>query len=168
MRFKLSSTLGIIAIAAGVAPVSPAAAQASQPDRLQSAIVYNILRFVDFPSEDATLDLCVQRGSRNLAALSGKVVGNRPIAVRTIDPSNGVAGCNAVYLGSANAADLARVRQRGVLVLGDGSGVLRAGGAIALVTTGKQTRFEINMRAARQADVKISSQLLRLAARVEQ
>jgi YfiR/HmsC-like len=146
-------------------------AQDTGSGQLKSAIVYNILRFVDFPRETGSKPLiaCARRGAGgNLSALSGRSVGSRTITVRTIEASSNGDGCDVVYLGVASSADVARVKQRGVLVIGDGSGFLKAGGTIGLVTTGKQTRFEVSMRAAKQADIKISSQLLRLAARVEQ
>jgi hypothetical protein len=168
---KLSS-LGAAAVIAGSALLAtPSVAQDAAARQLKSAIVYNILRFVDFPagSGNGALDLCIERGAEgNFASLDGRSVASRSINVRVIETTSNAGGCDVVYLGTANSSDVSRVRQRGVLVIGDGSGFLKTGGAIGLVTTGKQTRFEINMRAARQADVKIGSQLLRLASRVDQ
>lgn len=171
IHHKLSS-FGAAALIMGAAFIAkPTVAQDTASRQLKSAIVYNILRFVDFPAESGnrTLDLCIERGAEgNFAALSGRSVASRSINVRTIEANSNAGGCDVVYLGTANGSDVSRVRQHGVLVIGDGSSFLKTGGAIGLVTTGKQTRFEINMRAARQADIKIGSQLLRLASRVEQ
>ncbi len=168
---KLSS-LGAAALIAGSAFLAtPTMAQDAAARQLKSAIVYNILRFVDFPagSGNGTLYLCIERGAEgSFASLSGRSVASRSITVRVIEATSNAGGCDVVYLGTANSSDVSRVRQRGVLVIGDGSGFLKTGGTIGLVTTGKQTRFEINMRAARQANVKIGSQLLRLASRVDQ
>lgn len=171
IHHKLSS-FGAAALIMGAAFIAkPTVAQDTTSRQLKSAIVYNILRFVDFPAESGnrTLDLCIERGAEgNFAALSGRSVASRSINVRTMEANSSAGRCDVVYLGTANGSDVSRVRQRGVLVIGDGSSFLNTGGTIGLVTTGKQTRFEINMRAARQADIKIGSQLLRLASRVEQ
>lgn len=171
IHHKLSSLGAAALIAASALLAGPTMAQDARSGQLKSAIVYNILRFVDFPvaSGSRTLDLCIERGAGgNFASLSGRSVASRSINVRMIEATSGAGGCDVIYLGAVNGSDVSRVRQRGVLVIGDGSGFLKAGGTIALVTTGKQTRFEVNMRAARQADLRIGSQLLRLASRVEQ
>lgn len=160
----------IAAAATLIAGTSPAEAQSAGSGQLKAAIIFNIIRFVDFaPDGDATLSVCVSRSAsapRELSSLAGQRVGNRTIALRAIDVAN-PAGCDVVYLGAV-AGDLARVRQRGVLVIGDGSAFVGAGGTIGLVQTGSQVRFEVNVRAAREARLEISSKLLRLAARVQQ
>lgn len=166
--FRLSAATFVAASAFLAAPTM---AQDGGSGQLKSAIVYNILRFVDFPlaSGDRTLNLCIERGAGgNFASLSGRSVASRSINVRMIEATSSAGGCDVVYLGTATSGDVSRVKQRGVLIIGDGSAFLKTGGTIGLVTTGKQTRFEVSMRAARQADVKISSQLLRLASRVDQ
>lgn len=168
---KISTLHTAALIVASALLAAPSMAQDDRSGQLKSAIVYNILRFVDFPvaSSDRVLNLCVQRGARgNFAPLSGRSVSSRSINVRMIEATSSASGCDVIYLGVANSSDVSRVRQRGVLIIGDGSSFLKAGGTIGLVTTGKQIRFEISMRAARQSDVRIGSQLLRLASRVEQ
>ncbi|MFM6852535.1 MAG: YfiR family protein [Sphingopyxis sp.] len=162
------------AVAALLAVAPPAAhAQASAANQLRAAIVYNIIRFVDFGAADgaAPLTLCVARGAtgaRELAGLHGQRAGARTIAHRAVGNGAPTTGCSIVYLGAGTPADIAQARQRGVLVIGEGTGFIGAGGIIGLVRMGNQTRFEVNMRAARQAQLSISSNLLRLAARVEQ
>lgn len=168
----LASLTPLAAAAAvlGMAGTSPAHAQNVGSGQLKAAIIFNIIRFVDFaPDGGAALAVCVARSAaapRELASLGGQRVGNRTIALRAIDPAN-PGGCDVVYLGSA-VGDLPRVRQRGVLVIGDGAGFVGAGGTIGLVQTGGQVRFEVNVRAAREARLEISSKLLRLAARIQQ
>lgn len=152
----------------------PAAhAQSSQSGELKAAIIYNILRFVEFPpgSVGNSLQLCVKRGvagGDQLSLLQGKSAGVRRISVRSIDSGRGADNCNVVYLGRADASEIARSRGVGVLTIGDGAGFLKSGGTVGLVTTGKQTRFEVSMSAAKQSGLSISSKLLRLASRVVQ
>lgn len=169
---KLSHTAlqALAILALSVAPLT-ASAQQANANQLKAAIVYNIIRFVQFPlsNDREPLHLCLDRevsGGRELAALNGLRVGNRTIVQRTLDADN-AQGCDVAYLGRASAADIARVRNRGVLVMGENANFIGAGGTIGLVRMGNQIRFEVNTRAARQAQIVISSKLLRLAARIE-
>ena len=166
LRTTCSTLASLSLITATAAP-----AQVAKTGDLKAAIIYNILRFVDFPpsSIGSTLNLCVKRGvsgGSSLSSLQGKMAGPRKIAVRFIDPDWGADDCNVVYLGQSDTNEIARVRGFGVLTIGDGSGFLKSGGTVGLITTGKQTRFEISLKAAKQSGVMISSKLLRLASRV--
>lgn len=149
-----------------------AEAQIRDADALRAAIVFNIIRFVDFPDTAgrSNIILCVFREATNgasLTTLRGQRVGAQIIAVRsTTDVTT--ASCDVLYLGEASAADIARMQGPGILLIGEGAGFIGSGGTVGLVRTGRQIRFEINMRAARRAGVVISSQLLRLASRVQQ
>jgi len=157
---------------AGLWP-APAAVQArsSGSDNLRAAIVYNIVRFVDFPNNGGNrLDMCVARsadGAAQLRALDGQRVGPRIIAARLVD-SAPAEGCDVIYLGRTSTAETARASRRGVLVMGEAPSFITSGGTVGLVRMGKQIRFEVNTRNARDAGLSISSKLLRLAARVQQ
>jgi hypothetical protein len=161
-----------IASLALIGASQPATAKNSNSDQLKAAIIFNIIRFVDFgPGQmNRTIQFCTDRragASRELASLGGRKIGARELVYRTVE-SGSTKGCDVVYLGSASAADIDRVKDRGVLVIGDESNFIGAGGTIGLVQMGKQIRFEVNTRAARAAQLGISSKLLRLAARVQQ
>lgn len=154
-------------------PIARQTAIAASPGNLRTAIIYNVLRFVDFPKDSSTSQLrfCLRRGLGGVDAiysLRGRTIGERTISVAAIDPENGSRNCDVVYLGAATSSEIAAVRDKGVLTIGEGSSFVGAGGTIGLVTTGKQIRFEVNMRSARQSRLVISSQLLRLASRVVQ
>ena len=161
-----------LAALALVAIGSPVAAKSAGTNQLKAAIVFNILRFVQFApgASGSAVDLCIQsnvEAQKELASLHRKTIGSRSIAVRTIDSSN-TAGCDIVYLGSASRGEISQARRTGRVLIGDGPAFIRAGGMIGLVRTGNQIRFEVNLRSARQSDVTVSSKILRLAARVQQ
>lgn len=168
MRILPKSALAIAA-AVAVAGGAPATGQVSNPNALKAAIVFNIMRYVEFPGKPASqpITLCTLRGaagSGEFAGLNGQRAGNRQVLYRSFDGSS-AAGCDAVFIGNGDSADIARVRQRGTLVFGDGGGFTSAGGTVGLVRTGAQIRFEINLRTANETGVTISSHLLRLASR---
>ncbi|MET1756366.1 YfiR family protein [Novosphingobium sp. RD2P27] len=167
----LRSTLLALLLAASASfTAARAATNNNSPNDLRAAIVYNIVRFVDFPGSGNRLEMCVARnadGASQMLALRGQRVGNRSISVRMVDSAS-VGGCDVFYLGHASAAETARARSHGVLLVGDTPSFINSGGTVGLVRMGKQIRFEINARNAQHAGLTISSKLLRLAARVEQ
>jgi len=58
---------------------------------------------------------------------------------------------------------LSALRQRPVLLVGDGPGFAEQGAAINLVVDGQRIRLEINPEAAQRRGLRISSRVLRLA-----
>lgn len=151
-------------------PAHAGEARYASDSALKAAIILNVIRFVDFDVSEASepLFLCIHRASsaaRALAALEGQRIGARAIATRDLAPSK-LGECDIVYLGAGNAASVGRMRRVGMLLIGDGPEFIEAGGTIGLVGAGKQMRFEANARAAREARIKLSSKLLRLATRV--
>jgi len=152
----------------------PLHAQSSRSNGLKAAIIYNVLRFVSFPSgsNSGLLNLCVARrmsATSDVAALNNKPVGNRKISVRYVDPgASDLSSCHVAYIGSSSSAHVGRIKQRGLLLIGDDHDFIRSGGAIGLVKFGNQIRFEVNAGSARQSGIAISSKLLRLASRVKQ
>lgn len=166
---RCSLRAGILG-AALVLGCGPAGAENGDNGKLKAAIIYNIIRFVDFAADpNAPLLVCVARNPavpRELGALNGQRAGNRTISLASIDAAK-AGDCDVVYLGTS-VGDVPKVRQRGVLVIADGPAVLTAGGTVGLVKTGGQIRFEVNVRSAREDRLAISSKLLRLAARVQQ
>jgi hypothetical protein len=167
-RIRAILLLAIVASTLGAA--SPAMA-VEEADRLKAALIFNILRFVDFTGKTGgPIRLCLPRdveARSTLAALNGRASGGRTIAVQATTGGS-TQGCDAIYLGRADAAAIRQVRRDGLLIIGDGPAFIGAGGMIGLVQLGKQVRFEVNNRVARQHRISISSQLLRLAARIEQ
>lgn len=169
---KISPVIRLAAIALGLSQIalaSPALAQSSDPDRLRAAIVFNVLRFVEFPSSTGeTIDFCVAsdyRAGRAFRSFSGRRAGDRTVSVRTVN-SGSYSGCEVVYLSSSNRQQISRASARGRVVMGDGRSFIDNGGTVGLVQTGNQVRFQINLRTASANEVTFSSRLIRLASRV--
>jgi len=166
LAFRSCIAAGIMMSGFSAGPVASA-----EVDSLKAAIVFNIARFATFTSDAGQpVTICVRRGDPSAAAfggLDGRRLGDRPIHVRMMDVSTMGTGCNIAYLGQGGTGDIARIRQRGVLVIGDGADFIDNGGAVGLVRFGNQIRFEINARATRQSGIAISSKLMRLASRVQ-
>jgi len=153
-----------------VFPSFPATAQGNDPDRLKAAIVFNVLRFVELPDGGrGPLVFCVsgnERAADRFRAFSGRTAGSRTVSMRSVRANN-FSGCDVVYLGSASASTVANASARGRLLVGEGRRFIDNGGSVGLVQMGSQVRFEVNLDAAQDAGVRMSSKLVRLAARVK-
>lgn len=146
--------------------------------QLKAAFLYRFAQFVEWPQEaDAErsrqLVLCllgtdVFEGALN--TIVGKTVRERELAVRFIASPRQLGQCHMVFLGQpgpeAMKTTLMQSRNAHVLTVSDQPGFAAAGGMIELVRQGTRLQFEINLGAAREAGLLVSSNLLRLARRI--
>lgn len=145
---------------------------------VKAAFIYNFAKFATWPpgafaGPQAALVLCVTGGNPfgpALAALAGKPVGGRSLAVREVDA--GEAGtCHLLFVARPAAERwetiAPAVRGRPVLTIGDSDGFARQGGAINLFLADGRVRFSVNLKALERSGVTLSSQVLRLARIVE-
>jgi hypothetical protein len=171
-RWLLIGAAGVIAV-----PVQPAAQSASDEYRLKAAFVYRFPQFVEWPPavlrDSRTLDLCVLRpnpfGSDLEQLVTGESLGGRPLRVRVVAGVDGMMGCHAIFFGARSdaAASVAKaVAGRPILTIGETDQFLDEGGIIALTVVDRRVRFTVNATNAQKAGLRISAQLLSLAAAV--
>jgi hypothetical protein len=101
-------------------------------------------------------------------AVAGQRVGRHPVAVRrmaTIEPR--AAGCHVLYAAGSRAQSpaqiLAAVQGQPILTVTDAAHGDGSRGVVNFVLRDNRVRFEIDVRAAREAGLAISSKLLSLA-----
>ncbi|MDQ4421003.1 YfiR family protein [Sphingobium sp. DEHP117] len=144
-------------------------AAAQSKGDVKVAIIYNILRFVTFPNNTATLTVCARRQDslvEGLKSLEGRAVSTRKITVAVYDKIDQAANeCDVVYVGYASARTLQKPA-RGQILIGEDPSFVDQGGTVGLVSFGPQVRFTINARVAQSSGVRFSSQLMQLAAKV--
>ncbi len=148
-------------------------AQASEAG-LRVAFVYNFLKFIEWPElQGNELFLCAvgaQDATRqSLAQIDGKSTQKVTIKVLFLDEASGLeqhfSRCNLVYVPISGADhQLPATMPVGVLLVVDDPAHEDARMGIALTrTTENRIEFSINDSAIKQAGVKVSSQLLKLA-----
>jgi hypothetical protein len=127
-----------------------------------------------FPSPQARFLICV-RGDypfgTTLAVLARDASPHgRSIEVRWVHKDQDLRSCQIVFVSRSESKRYATLLQAlngaGVLTVGETGDFLAAGGAISFSLTGDSLRFEVNLIAAENAHLKISSRLLTLAWRV--
>jgi hypothetical protein len=155
-------------------PASPASV--SEYD-VKAAYLYNFSKFVEWPQgtfsgPEEPIKVCIV-GSTPLAALfkeavKGKTANGRGFLVLELASFPQAVSCNINFI-SSSAADrvdelLRSVGGHPVLTVSDDEYFAVRGGIIGLTTDQHKVRFEVNMVAARRAGLKLSSQLLKVAA----
>ena len=141
-----------------------------------SAFLYNVTKFVEWPAERfgeaaEPIVLGVFRDSfieAELAAVvSGRKVNGRELVVKRVVTLVEVTSAHVVFVGAAEEARfddlLPAMKDRAVLTVGESIAFMDRGGVVRLFVDARRLRFEINMPAAQRADLKISSQLQKLA-----
>ncbi len=143
---------------------------------VRAAFLLNFTKFVDWPpaafaSADAPLTICIAGedpfGRAIDQIVEGESVSGRRVAVERLR-SDQQKGCQVLYIGNGRpvAAALASAGPA-VLTVGEGADFIHQGGMIGFVIDNRRVRFDINLRAAIGAGLKLSSKLLLVARTVE-
>lgn len=175
---KLGLGLGLL-WATTCAANNPAVAQdpeASSEVAIKAGFLYNFARFVSWPETTWTHpgDPFVFGivGSDSLAyaldeSIPGTDVQGRRVAVQRVSSPADLAGCQVVFIGSADRRTLSLLIEaagrQAVLTVGDSRDFANEGGMITLVLKGNTFGFEINRPVAELAGLRVSSKLLKLA-----
>ena len=140
---------------------------------IKAAFIYNFAKFVEWPAESMNKSepfiVCILGENpfgSSLEILQGKKVKGKNIIIKKAKRAEDMSQCHIVFVGSSvqNLAEiLAHVKRHKALTVGDTAGFARQGGVINFVVKDEMVRFEINLDAATQAGLKISSKLLKLA-----
>jgi hypothetical protein len=160
----------------GLDPV-PASAQRAAPisePQAKAALLYNLPAFVEWPADRGDGVVIGIVGAPEVAdALTSLVKRETPgrIDVRPMSERDDPAGVHMVFVSSdhevASAMLLRHAAERSILTVGDAEGFTRRGGIIGVYFEGTRIRFEISLRNATRAHLRISSKLLSLATVVD-
>jgi hypothetical protein len=149
----------------------------NRENQLKAAYLLNFVKFVEWPAASArgTLTVCILGADDILNALAAgiesKKVGQRPLAVRRLGPTDKSNDCDVLYVDATALSSDPQLAARDptlpLLTVSNAPGFARNGGMIELFTESNRLRFSINVDNAQNAGLRISSGLLQLAASVE-
>jgi hypothetical protein len=144
-------------------------------EQFKAVYLFNFAKLTVWPPSTAAdlLTICFigAPGVRDLIArdVTGKLIGTRHIAVRSLGPSQRADDCSIVYVdATAGASNSAAGAPPYALTVSDAHDFAYHGGMIELFFKDNRLRFIINLDNARLAGLKMSSSLLALASKVEQ
>lgn len=172
-RILLSVLLGFLALA--MTPAGDIRAAESTEYEVKAAFLYNFAKFVTWPddvfqSAGAPVEIGIvgtdpfEDALRKVVA--EKTVSGRPIVIRNFSKPSEARFCHILFFtegGGDFARALSKSGERGVLTVGEVDGFADHGGIIGFYVEEKRVRFEVNVGAADDADLRISSKLLSLA-----
>jgi len=154
-----------------------AADQSNLEYRVKAAFLLNFTKFIDWPPEAfaepaSPITICILGDDpfgRTLDQIvQGQVIDARRVVVQRIAREQ-LKGCQVLFI-SRSEKDFPKVLgslSPGILTVGDADGFLHGGGMIGFAIENRRVRFDINQKAAGEANLKISSKLLNVARSVE-
>jgi len=146
--------------------------------QVKAAFLVSFPKYVDWPATafaDTNSPITVAIfGDDNVAAEignmveRGKIISGHPLALKRITKQEQIgADCQIVFIAGSERqrvpAILERVKGLGILTVGESDEFLEQGGIINLVRRERKIRLQVNLTAAQQAELKISSRLLMVA-----
>lgn len=160
------------------APATSNADEAYSEDAVKAAYLYRIAGYIEWPAA------ALARPQFTLAVLNDEGIANEltrllqrhsikmlPARVNKISNLHELGDAQLLYIGPASSFDLQSLTDglatRPVLVVTDQAGALERGGAINFVQIDHRVRFEVSVSAAERAGLKIGSELLAVAVRVQ-
>ena len=151
----------------------------SEEYQLKAVYLGRIPSFVDWPTSAANtsktaFQLCTlgdyRFGLRLAQEVGSETVGGRRIALRPARKEQELEGCEMIFFSRSEAARYEKLlegqRGKNVLTVGETKGFLEAGGIVEFSFENQKLRMEVNLVAARKANLKVDARLLALAKRV--
>lgn len=159
------------------------AAQTLEPvteESVKAAYLYRFAEYVRWPAgmfENSAGLLTIgvvgdARLAEELRAVTrDRSVAGRPIAVREPTVGRQLEDVHILFVAAESMDDFRRLREaarsQAILIVTESPDALKLGSVINFKTVDRRVRFEVSLSAAEQCNVKLSSQLLAVAERVE-
>lgn len=161
-------------LAAGLSFAIPQAiCEVTSEAQLKAAYLVNFLKYVEWPSSRNTINICLfGRDSLGpyLANYEGRVIAGRELHIRKVSSPEQLADCQELFIADTEEARIGAVLRwvdrQPILTVSDSETFTRDGGAIALIRSDGRLQFEVNTDALSRANLKASSQMLRLARQI--
>lgn len=183
MARRRQFVLTCIGLWAALGPGRPLAAEPrnrSLEYPVKAAFLVNFAKFAEWPADSRqaqapAVSICVLGrdpfGNVLETAVAGRSVGGRPIVIQRVPAADELAACHVLFIATSESSRLARILDglagQPVLTVGECDGFARQGGVIGLIVEDNSARFEVNLQAAQQNRLLLSSKLLAVARTVE-
>ena len=158
-----------------VGAAGTAGAQQTLEPEVKAAFLYNFTRYVEWPPgmspPSEPFRLCVVaedviRGAIKLT-VAGESVNGRPLVMTEPQTPEEARTCQILFVGRSESQRasrlLAAVRDQPVLTVSDAARFAQQGGIIEFLLQDNRVRFDVNLSSAQRSQLRISSQLLRVA-----
>jgi hypothetical protein len=165
-----------VALLGLAAPTLSAQTEPSAEYKLKAVFLFNFAQFVEWPAwvfhaNDTPLVIGILGDDPFGAYLddlvSGEKIGARHLVVQRYKRAEDIKDCHILFISNSESGDLedilASLHGRNILTVGDTDSFTRRGGMVRFVTESGKIRLRINLEAATDSGLTISSKLLRAA-----
>ncbi len=148
----------------------------SRESQVKAVFLFNFTQFVDwppktFPEPDSPLIIGILGddpfGSFLEQATTNEKINSHPLIIQHYKTVDEIKKCQILFINISNKDRLDLVFKalegRSILTVSDSRNFIRQGGMVRFFTENDKIKFQINIEAAKAADLTISSKLLRLA-----
>ena len=155
---------------------APAQATISREFQIKAVFLFNFTQFVQWPESsfaDATSPFVIgvlgddPFGPYLDETVGNESVGSHKLVVERYQTPGDIRNCHILFISLSSKPDireaLAAVKGKPVLTVSDTDGFARTGGMVRLYNEGGHIRLRINLQPADEANLLVSSKLLRLA-----
>jgi hypothetical protein len=166
MKMKLAFLVCLLLSSSGIAQERPV-------HEIHAAMLYNFIKYVQWPNETDPGDFVVGvMGEENVfntlkAWYDGKPKGNKKYVVRKLDNAQQAADCQVVYIGKSKNREFDNVKTntsgKSVLTITDGNGLGHKGSCINFKVIDGKLKFELNQGTLNTSNLKVSNQLSSMA-----
>jgi hypothetical protein len=152
------------------------ASDSSKEYLIKAGYIYNFPKLMEWPSNafpqaDSPIVVGVLGtdpfGGTLDKILQGQKANGRSFVVKHLKWGMDIRDCNILFVASSETAHLDEilhtVKGQPILTIGETPGFAQRGGIVNFVLEDDKVRFEVNLDAAKQANINISSRLLQLA-----
>jgi len=151
--------------------------QEAIPDyQVKAVFLYNFAQFVEWPAQaftegNAPLVIGILGndpfGNYLDETVKGESVSGHPIVVKRFQTIDEIKNCHILFISTTDKEKVKvicdKLKSRNILTVGDAPNFSKLGGIVRFFIEDNKTKIRINLEAAKQADLTISSKLLRLA-----
>ena len=147
---------------------------------VKAAYLYKLGKFVEWPDKSTSLaddafPICVlgQDPFRTTfdTTIAGENINGKKVVIKRIARPNDAASCRIVFISSSEESRLKEIltvlSKTSVLTVSDMPRFTERGGMVEFVVDSSRVRFQVNLSTAERAGLTLSSQLLKVAIRVE-
>ncbi len=176
---KLLTTLLLAVCTAWVFPGDVFSQALSQEYQMKAMYLRKIPSFVEWPASAASISktafqMCTVGdypfGARLAQEVGGVAVSGRRIQLRWAHKKQELDSCEMVFFSRSEAQRYGKIldglKGKSVLTVGESLGFLEAGGMVELSFENGRLQMEVNLVAARSANLKLDARLLAMAKRV--
>jgi hypothetical protein len=155
------------------ATVAIASAQERPTHELHAAMLYNFIKYVQWPNEAEPGDFVVGViGDENVfntlkTWYDGKAKGSKKYVIKKLGSANEAESCQVVYVGKSKNKEFDNIKTsvngKSVLTITDGNGMGQKGSCINFKVIDGKLKFELNQAMVSGSNLKVSTQLSSMA-----